>query len=199
MKINKLHLTLSYINNPYEKMEGSENELWARISFNITIDEKTKEIVSTQWDAIPFIQWFIENYYFIKNEPLFIPDKSFISKGRNIAKQIWFYKEREFNKNEDNEEYKWFSYLDTYYQRHNVREGLSGSKFPNIFLGRVKNLGNISKNGPKKWSYYFNMDMFLNETKLKIIDFIGNTGFEQSTGINEKLFSKMKYELQNLE
>ncbi len=43
------------------------------------------------------------------------------------------------------------------------------------------------------------MDIFLNETILKIIDFIGNTDFEQSTGINEELLSKMKYELQNLE
>ncbi len=160
MKINKLHLNLSHMNNPFEKMEGSENELWARISFNITIGEKSKEIISTQWDAIPFIQWFIDNYNFIKTEPLFLPDKSFISNGRNIAKQIWIYKEREFNKNEDNEEYKRFSYLDTYYQRHNVREGLSGSKFPNIFLGRVKNLGNISKMGQRNgviisiWIYF---------------------------------------------
>ena len=107
------------------------------------------------------------------SEKLSPPSYTLPQSQESLIQIIRKLREREFKKNEEEVEYEWFDYLYQYSTRHNLWNGLMGSRVPNILLGCNNGIGEISMfDNENKWHLNFDMEEFIQEAKQEIVKFL---------------------------
>jgi hypothetical protein len=159
--MDNLRIFLKKINNPYSYEESSEYDLWGQIE----IYYSEKILIDTQWNVLPFIEWFNSNFEKLNTEIFPFRLNNSIAETRDVL----------YNKNDfanEQEEDLYYKNLENYFSRHFLK--IKGTDTNIFYIGLIdNNIGEISFCKNKiYYSYYFAMDNFINQTKNEINTFI---------------------------
>jgi len=155
----KLDIEIEFLDHLYAHEPGSKGELWSKIRLEILDDRGclVKTVLDWQWDIILFLNWFIENEKFLRNEN--IPDNI---KSSSIAKGIYdFYRKL-------SEPYD-FTEIDKVYEyreRHVLWFGLKGADIDDFCIGLNNGSVTISLHNKKeRWNYNIDVEDFFKKIR----------------------------------
>lgn len=168
-----LHIKMINKPHPYPESPDAEYEAWGRIIIFWQSDDIASVLVDTEWDLALFSEWFMTNEESLCTENLNPPENILEQPRKSLAETISILHQKEFDPNEDEQEFNWFDYLFQYSSRHNIWNSLLGSRIPNILIGCNNGFGEISFYGDeKKWQYSFEMKDFIREVEQEIEKFL---------------------------
>jgi len=159
--MNQLLIELIYKPNPYAEESQAYLDAWGQISIQIIEGDKSILLFTNQWDLALLAEWFADNQIRICKESLEFEGETPLD-SESLAEAMWRLHQRDFEPSQEAEEFKWFTDLDDYWEHHNLRIGLIGSKIPNILIGCNHGVGEVSVYwGDDEWAYKFDMKGFI--------------------------------------
>lgn len=187
--MNKLRFDIKPMANPFPTDPRAAFEVWGDFSVYVSSYGKRVLLLRMQWHLEDLAEWFAENYDALRHDKFSVLGEEPLS-GESLAQADERFRNRYSADDEQvtMEEFDhWYDALFEY-GNHSLRVALPGTRVPDIIIGMNNGVGEISFIGDadkekypqnaasyanlREWSYPFEMDNFLTDTRQRLQQFL---------------------------
>jgi hypothetical protein len=188
--------------HPYPDAPGAHRELWTLIRFTFERLQQRETLLETQWDAVPFAQWVIENHGRLCQDAWMPNDSDWSPRpGESLAHALERSQGREFAEDPATRdiEDRWLEAVYDYRQSHSLRFALRGADISSVVIGCNRGAGEISCTGESDWAHEFDMGDFLRSLTAELSNSFQKapTSLNKSVAIIREQLKMLSEELQD--